>query len=157
MKVSVEVINRQRKIKVSLKRVTNLVKKIIRFLYENKDKNLIEIAGNNQVSISVIFLGSNRMKELNFRYRGKKSTTDVLSFPYLEQEPSGSLFLGEIIIDPQKVLYQAKQYNVKFSQELNRILVHGILHLIGYDHELSAYKARQMRKLEEKILKELQI
>lgn len=158
MKVSVEVINRQRKIRVSSRRVINLVKKILKFLYEVKNKNLFKLTGENStmLSVSVIFVGERKMKELNFRYRGKKSTTDVLSFPYLEEEPSGSLFLGEIIIDPKKVLSQAKQYNVNFSQELDRILVHGILHLIGYDHEGSAYEARKMRKLEEKILSFLQ-
>lgn len=158
MKVSVEVVNKQRKLRVSLKRVMGRIKKIVRFLYIGKDKKLLEITGKNTavLLISVILLGEKSMKKLNFRYRGKNSTTDVLSFPYLEREPSGSLFLGEIVIDPAKVLSQAKQYNVRFSQELDRILTHGVLHLLGYDHERSAYEARRMRKLEEKILAQLQ-
>ncbi len=74
MKVSVEVINRQRKIIVSSRRVINLVKKILKFLYEVKNKNLFKLTGENStmLSVSVIFVGERKMKELNFRYRGKK-------------------------------------------------------------------------------------
>lgn len=158
MKLSVEVINRQRKIRVSLKKVISRIKKILLFLYETKNENLLEITGKNPTlqSISVIFVGEKKIKELNFKYRGKNSTTDILSFPYLEKEPSGNLFLGEIIINLAKVLSQAKQYNVTGWQELDRILVHGILHLIGYDHEASTSHAKKMYKLQEKILKYLQ-
>lgn len=157
MKLCIEVINRQRKIKVSSKKVISRIKKIVSSLYETKDKNLFKITIKNPIflSISVIFIGNKKMKELNFKYRGKNSTTDILSFPYLESEPSGNLFLGEIIINPTKVLLQAKQYDKTFWQELDRILAHGILHLIGYDHEASSYKAIKMRKLEEKILSNL--
>lgn len=157
MKLCIEVINRQRKIKVSSKKVISRIKKIVSYLYETKDKNLFKITINNPIflSISVIFIGNKKMKELNFKYRGKNSTTDILSFPYLESEPSGNLFLGEIIINPTRVLLQAKQYNKTFWQELDRILVHGILHLIGYNHEASSYKAIKMHKLEEKILSNL--
>ncbi|WP_353684958.1 rRNA maturation RNase YbeY [Thermodesulfovibrio sp. 3907-1M] len=158
MRVIVEVINRQRKFRVSTKKLKQSTQKVLKFLYENKNKNLLKIVGKNSASltVSIVVVGNRKMKELNFKYRGKNSTTDVLSFPYLVKEPSDSLFLGEIIVDPEKVSSQAKQYSVKFSQELERILVHGILHLIGYDHERSAYEARRMRKLEEKILIYLQ-
>ncbi|GAB5046357.1 rRNA maturation RNase YbeY [Thermodesulfovibrio sp. TK110] len=158
MRVIVEVINRQRKFKISTKKLKQSTQKIFKFLYDSKNKNLFKIIEKNSASltISIIVVGNRKMKELNFKYRGKSSTTDVLSFSYLEKEPSGSLFLGEIIVEPEKVSYQAKQYSVKFSQELNRILIHGILHLIGYDHESSAYEAKKMHKLEEKILTHLQ-
>ncbi|MCS7215556.1 MAG: rRNA maturation RNase YbeY [Thermodesulfovibrio sp.] len=157
MTLSVEVINKQRKIKVSSKKVISRIKKILSFLYKTRDKNLLKITVKNPIlSISVIFIGDKKMKELNFKYRGKKSTTDILSFPYLENEPSGNMFLGEIIINPIKVLSQAKKYNETFWQELDRILAHGVLHLIGYDHEnVSIGKAKKMRKLEEKILSNL--
>lgn len=155
MKVSVEVINRQRKIRISLKKVISRIRKILRFLYETKNKKLIDVAGKNTVLVSVIFVGDRKMKELNFKYRGKNSTTDVLSFPYLVKEPSGSVFLGEIIIDLKKVFSQARQYNVTGWQELDRVLVHGILHLIGYDHEKTS-QALKMRRIEKEILKHLQ-
>ncbi len=153
-----EVINSQRKFKVSIKKLKQSTKKIFQFLYDDKNKNLLKIMEKNSTSliISIIVVGSRKMRELNFQYRGKNSTTDVLSFPYLDKEPSGSLFLGEIIIDPEKVSSQANQYGLQFSHELDRILVHGILHLIGYDHERSACEARRMRKIEEKILTHLQ-
>ncbi|MEN2995202.1 MAG: rRNA maturation RNase YbeY [Thermodesulfovibrio sp.] len=157
MKISVDIINRQKKIKVSSKRLISRVRKILRVLYEIRDKNFLKIINKNQtLSVSVILVGDKKIEELNFKYRNKRSTTDIISFSYLENEPSGIMFLGELIINPKKVLYQAKSYNEKFSKELDRILVHGILHLIGYDHEnVSISKAKKMRKLEEKILSHL--
>ncbi|MCS7164026.1 MAG: rRNA maturation RNase YbeY [Thermodesulfovibrio sp.] len=157
MKISVDIINRQRKIKVSSRRLISRVRKILGLLYEIRDKNFLKIINKNQaLSVSVILVGDKKIKELNFKYRNKRSITDILSFSYLENEPSGSMFLGELIINPKKVLNQAKSYNEKFSKELDRILVHGILHLIGYDHEnVSISKTKKMRKLEEKILSNL--
>ncbi|MGB9891008.1 rRNA maturation RNase YbeY [Thermodesulfovibrio yellowstonii] len=157
MRISVEVINRQRKIRVASKKVISRIKKIVSFLYETKDQKLSKIIIKNPafLLISVIFVGDKKMKELNSKYRGKNSVTDILSFPYLENEPSGNLFLGEIIINPKKVFSQAKQYNKTFWQELDRMLAHGILHLLGYDHEVSDSEARKMRKLEQKILSNL--
>ena len=78
------------------------------------------------------------MKELNKKYRRKNRETDVLSFPG-EKE-------GEVIICPSVVKKNAKNFGSSFKSELVRILIHGILHLLGYDHEKSKKEAIKMEK-----------
>jgi probable rRNA maturation factor len=130
-----------------------LVRKIIKDL--NQMGQLSKIKKDCQViNISVVLLGKKRMREINFKYRGKNYVTDVLSFSYLNSF-SHELYLGEIVINPEKAKFQANQYGVSLWQEMKRLLVHGILHLFGYDHEVSLSHARKMQKIEEKILQNL--
>ena len=103
--------------------------------------------------LSVVFVGSRRMKILNSRYRGLCKDTDVLSFPLLgEDVPQGPAVLGDIVISVPKALRQAKEFNVPFYEELRRLLVHGLLHLLGYDHETTAYQKRKMQQKERWLL-----
>ncbi|HCZ11518.1 MAG TPA: rRNA maturation RNase YbeY, partial [Nitrospiraceae bacterium] len=60
--------------------------------------------------------------------------------------------IGDIVINLHKAERQAKEYGVTFHREVERLLIHGFLHLLGYDHEKSKYEARKMRKLEEELL-----
>ena len=130
-----------------------LVRKIIKDL--NQMGQLSKIKKDCQViNISVVLLGKKRMREINFKYRGKNYVTDVLSFSYLNSF-SHELYLGEIVINPEKAKFQANQYGVSLWQEIKMLLVHGILHLFGYDHEVSLSHARKMQKIEEKILQNL--
>ncbi|MDI1472664.1 MAG: rRNA maturation RNase YbeY [Thermodesulfovibrio sp.] len=153
MKLQVEIANRQRKIKVSLKRLSKIVRKIILILKETGQLKKCNIENFDVLTISVVLIGSKKMKETNYKYRGKKSTTDVLSFPYLETDNNlKEIYLGEILIDPLQAKIQAKHYRVSLWQELTRLLIHGILHLMGYDHEVTAYEAKKMHRMEEKIL-----
>ncbi len=152
MKIIVESSNRQRKIRISLKRLERTTKKILKVLTEELYK--INTSQKNTVTISVVFIGSKKMRELNHKYRGKNYNTDVLSFSYHDNEASlEEFFIGEIFINPEKAKIQARQYGGTLWEEINRLLVHGILHLLGYDHENSSISARKMRKMEEKILK----
>ena len=75
------------------------------------------------------------MHELNRRYRGRNYPTDVLSFCYDEEEIEGLPFLGEIVISPEVAVKQARQWRVNPEREMRKLLLHGLLHLIGYDHE----------------------
>jgi len=157
MKLNIEVIKRQRKIKISTKRVIYTLKKVEKTLLTIKNKKFLNIIKNySSLSVSIVFVSKKKMKELNFKYRKKNSTTDVLSFPYLEPELPDNLYIGEILIDPERVYCQSKLYGITFWQELTRVLIHGFLHLIGYDHEKSVNQAKKMSKLEEKILSNLQ-
>jgi probable rRNA maturation factor len=154
MKLQVETANRQRKIKVSLKRLSKIVRKIILILKETGQLKKCNIENFDFLTISVVLVGSKKMKEINYKYKGKKNTTDVLSFSYLEVNNNlKELYIGEILIDPLQAKIQAKYYGVSLWQELTRLLIHGILHLIGYDHEVSAYEEKKMRRMEEKILR----
>jgi len=90
--------------------------------------------------LSVALVSKYRIKELNNRYRRKNRPTDVLSFRY-EKE-------GEILICLPEVRGNARKFNFTFKKELKRVLIHGVLHLLGYDHEGSKIKAEKMREKE---------
>lgn len=86
------------------------------------------------------------MASLNRQYRGKDSTTDVLAFSMTEGEFSEIEpgMLGDVVISAPTADFIRKQYNVSLSAVVDLLLVHGILHLVGYDHEQGAEQARLM-------------
>jgi probable rRNA maturation factor len=113
-------------------------------------------------NVSIAFIGQGRMRKLNKKYRGKNRVTDVLAFPEkkLPQEPYSQELqkikgLGEIVICLREVKKSAKRFGVTFEKELARVLIHGILHLLGYDHEKSDAKAKKMEEKEEKYLSQI--
>lgn len=118
----------------------------------------------SHAELSVVFVGNDRMRLLNARYRAIDRTTDVLSFPLSDSAPprrqtSSSpcpLPLGDIVICVPKASAQAGEYGVTFREELLRLLVHGLLHLAGYDHEINAYRKRKMQEKEKQLLEALQ-
>jgi probable rRNA maturation factor len=101
------------------------------------------------------------MRVLNRTYRGVDRTTDVLSFPQTEQgirnpEPgTQNPILGDIVINLHKTERQAQEYGHSFYEELNRLLIHGLLHLIGYDHEKAGYDEKKMKMKERELLRVL--
>jgi probable rRNA maturation factor len=96
-------------------------------------------------ALSIAFISTRTMKTLNARYRNKNCATDVLSFSYDEETVEGAPFLGEIIIAAEVAADQAKRYGVRPELEFRKLLVHGILHLMGYDHETDAGQMNQMQ------------
>ena len=100
--------------------------------------------------LSVVFVGLEKMQELNRDRRGKDSATDVLSFEYFKDpEIKGEMEiepLGEVVICPSFVEEQAKLNENTFQKELSFVLIHGILHLLGYDHEKGGEEARVMEE-----------
>ena len=82
---------------------------------------------------------------MNRRYRGKDYATDVLSFSYGSVKVEGMPFLGEVVISPAVASDQAIRYGVAQEKELRRLLVHGTLHLLGYDHETDKGQMMQMQ------------
>jgi probable rRNA maturation factor len=97
------------------------------------------------------------MQALNSRHRGIEKATDVLSFPQSDKvSPSGPGPLGDIVICIPIAKSQAIEYSVRFYDELLRLLIHGLLHLLGYDHETGAYQKRKMTKKERELLNALQ-
>lgn len=109
----------------------------------------------DRFSISVSFVSSEEIRELNKLYRGIDSTTDVLSFPQyngIEDLPKeGKVILGDVVISTEQALLQADEFGHTPERELTYLFVHSILHLLGYDHEIDDEK-KGMRKLEEKIM-----
>lgn len=98
--------------------------------------------------LSIALVGQKRIKELNKRYRGKNRPTDVLAFEDGEN-------WGEVIICPVEIKKNAKKFNSTFKKEVARVLIHGILHLFGYDHEKEEKEEKRMRKKEEYYLDKL--
>lgn len=118
---------------------------------------------------SVTLTDNESIKELNLEYRGIDKATDVLSFPlieYLNGKPqiqpvdtdpdSGRVFLGDIIISVEKAFEQAQNYGHSMERELSFLAVHGILHLLGYDHETET-EEKLMFSLQEDILNEMRL
>lgn len=90
--------------------------------------------GNGEFSVA--FVSDRRMKELNKFFRGKDSTTDVLSFPHEADEfDPENTSLGDIVISVEQAKKQAKENGLTFENEIKQLMLHGLLHLCGYDHE----------------------
>ena len=107
------------------------------------------VAGGRDRDVSVLYCGDRRMAGLNRRWRRKHGPTDVLSFPAGE---SGARFLGDIVISVPYATRQARRRSDPPSREMDRLLVHGYLHLLGYDHEtddgeMDALEARLRARL----------
>jgi probable rRNA maturation factor len=83
--------------------------------------------------VSVVIIGDSRMKQLNKMYRGKDAVTDVLSFTEAEAQTAAKDFLGEIFVDYEVIKKQAKKFSPSIRYELAFIVIHGTLHLLGYD------------------------
>ena len=93
-----------------------------------------EIAADSE--LSVLITDDSGIRTLNRDYRGKDSATDVLSFPLQNDNAvPAQPMLGDVVISVDTAERQAVQYGVNLEQELARLLIHGILHLVGYDHE----------------------
>jgi rRNA maturation RNase YbeY len=121
-------------------------------------KNVAEIVlkGENKKDfyLSIVLVGKARIRKLNKKYRNKNRATDVLSFgknPQIDfaQKISAQEELGEIVICLREVKKNAKRNNLEFKKELSWVLIHGVLHLLGYVHEESEAEAEKMREKEQ--------
>ncbi len=97
-------------------------------------------------AITVVFIGLGKMRDLNRKYRGMDRATDVLSFGYPGERVHGFLFLGEIVIAPEMAQRQAIRWRTTMDRELRKLLVHGILHLLGYDHEADSGEMNALQR-----------
>jgi rRNA maturation RNase YbeY len=113
--------------------------------------------------VSVLLCGKHKMRNLNLSHRGKNRATDVLSFPAHEtlrcgplgilKGPDGEVFLGDMAICYEKVNSQSKDHYITFMDEFIHLYFHGLFHLLGYDHEISAKEEKQMQSWESRALK----
>jgi probable rRNA maturation factor len=136
------------------------------YLDEKKLKEIVKKVLTGKLKkndLSVAFVSPEVIKKLNRKYRKKNKITDVLSFSEsknqkkeLKIKKTGeSVSLGEIIICPQEINKNAKKFKSRFEKELYRVLIHGILHLLGYDHEKSEKQANLMEKKQDNYLKKI--
>lgn len=110
----------------------------------------------DKVTISVIFTTDSFIHGINRDYRKKDMPTDVISFAYREDRFPGEEMeeieeLGDIYISLERAAVQAVEYEVSLQDEVKRLLIHGILHLVGYDHERSPEDEEIMRGKEDEI------
>lgn len=151
MKVIVN--NRQKKVKLP-RGLTVRLKKVLQEAH-----SLYDLPENCEVSVS--YVDNAMIRTLNSEYRGIDKETDVLSFAMLEGDefPAGAeqpALLGDIVLSLEKAVAQASEYNHSLEREMAYLVVHGFLHLIGYDH-LNAKDKAQMRENEEYILEKLEL
>lgn len=97
---------------------------------------VLRAAGCEDAELSIVLVGDERMRELNRAWRGKDRATDVLSFAQLEGDGSDLVaLLGDVVISVDTLRRQAKEGGWTDGEELARLLVHGVFHLLGHDHE----------------------
>jgi probable rRNA maturation factor len=120
-----EIINNQRKIKLDRQIFQEFAERAVRRIHEAQNKN-----------ITVAFVSDRKMRALNKEFRGKDKTTDVLSFPFEADEFEIERdFLGDIVISLEQAERQAAENDLNFETEIKQLILHGIIHLCGYDHE----------------------
>jgi len=137
----INVVNLQRKVPIDTASIRDFSTRLSESVQEAKGD-----------TISIAFVSDRRMKQLNGFFRGKDETTDVLSFPYGSDEfestgdgfnrsktrtPEGGTinFLGDIVISAEQAERQAAENGLTFENEIKQLILHGMLHLCGYDHE----------------------
>lgn len=143
----------------------NLVSQI-NFILEEKNENLFHqimekteklLHLDKQYLFSVIFVDSEMIHEINKEYRGIDRTTDVISFALKDSEDQYERAeeleeeLGDIFINVDRVYLQAKEYGHSFDRELSFLFTHGLLHLLGYDHQ-NVEEEKIMFALQDEIL-----
>ena len=126
-------INNKTRSRIDLSLVKKVVEKFLKYYNIKND-------------ISIAFVGDVTMRRLNKTYRSREEVTDVLAFPGEDD------FLGEIIIDWAQIRRQASRYDLSEKKELIFVLVHGLLHLLGYEDKTERER-REMIELGEKFLK----
>lgn len=140
--MAVDITNRAGRKKVAVQRLKQTARRIL------------EILDQDEAELSLALVDNRQIQKLNARYRNRNEPTDVLSFPSGESLPTGIQILGDVVISVEKAEEQARKRRKTLEQEMESLLIHGILHLLGYDHERSK-DAKIMRRLEKKISRAL--
>lgn len=130
------ILNRQRTVRVARRSLEGFLRRVERELH-------VDEAG-----VTVCFVSDTEIARMNRRYRQKKGPTDVLSFPLGKKARAKNEYLGDIAIAPETARRYAKKSGRSLASELRVLILHGVLHLLGYDHETDR---GQMNRLESKL------
>lgn len=111
-----------------------------------KTEQILNALGCNHHEISIVIMDDAQIRALNHDYRGIDRPTNVLSFPMQEGEFSNITpgLLGDLVISAQTAAREAEDAEITLDERLSQLLIHGILHLVGFDHETGEEDARQM-------------
>ena len=137
-----------RSLAIGRRRVCGLAQAVLTFL------------GEASADLSVSFVGDRRMRRLNYRFRHKDRSTDVLAFAFREgRAPHGfncrTAHLGDVVIALPTAERQARAANRSLEEEIVTLLIHGVLHLCGYDHERNRAEAMRMQRKERQMRRRL--
>ncbi len=133
----IEVVNRQRRLQIDTEGWTAFAAKALAAI------------GKSETSATIAFVSDKRIRELNRQFRGIDKATDVLSFP--AEEPNN---LGDVAVSVETAATQAKENGLSFDDEIAQLILHGLLHLSGYDHENDN---GEMNRLELRLRRKLKI
>ncbi len=138
--------------------ITNLTANSIDKSFFEEIAKLVLTEEKKEDKLSIVLIGPTKMRKLNKQYLCKNRTTDVLSFNKVQSSefkfpPGQEKELGEVVICLREVRKNTKRLKSTFDAELARVLIHGILHLLGYNHEKSEKKTKKMQEKENYYLK----
>src|ERR1700686_4940612 len=121
----VEIVNRQRRRKLNARQ------------WREFAEQALQAISKDEKNATIVFVSDGAIKELNRRFRGKNYVTDVLSFPAEQSdfETVEGLSLGDVVISIEQAARQAKEHGLGFEHEVSQLILHGLLHLSGCDHE----------------------
>lgn len=128
----------------------------IRWVKRRADR-ILEVLGCGDCQLSVVLVDDRSMAELNDKYRDARGPTDVLSFPQgpPEFEEAEYRLLGDLVISTESAERQAEERGYSLKEEMDILITHGILHLLGYDHEASLSEEDKMKEREAEVLETL--
>lgn len=110
----------------------------------------LELLGLQRAELSILLASPQKIRALNRQYRGIDQSTDVIAFPLYESPsefPKDSDFLlGDIVINPLKAQNQARQHGISLKEELRRLLIHGLLHLLAFKHDSPFHRNKMIAK-----------
>lgn len=138
----------KRKLPQSQKEIKSVLAKVAKLVKKSADREITVLVANDK-----------EMRNLNKKYRGKDKVTDVLSFSQQEGDkmilsPESKNYLGDIVICYPQIMRQAKKYGQSVKKEFGLMLIHGFLHLLGYDDQ-NKVAWRKMEKIQNKIFKKI--
>jgi len=121
-------------------------------LLRRRGSSVLRAVGRGRDELTLSLVRDNEIRELNRDYRGKRRATDVLSFSLLEGEDTShrGKLLGDVVISIDTARRQARQRHRSLDEVVAKLLIHGLLHVIGHDHEVEA-EARAMRSEERRL------
>ena len=146
----IEVVNRQRQRKMDCERWQAFGERALKAI------GLSSGNAKHAGDATIAFVSDQQIKELNKRFRGFNKATDVLSFPAETDEfdEGGQRNLGDVAISAERAESQAKENGLSYEQEIAQLILHGLLHLCGYDHETDN---GEMNRLEMRLRRKLKI
>jgi rRNA maturation RNase YbeY len=118
-------------------------------------RRLLDVLGLGSSELSLVLVSDPVMHDLNRTWRGKDRPTDVLAFAQNEDGAPPAGLLGDVVISVDTARRQAAALGHSLAAESERLLVHGLLHLLGYDHERSPAEARRMQRKERALMRAL--